>query len=67
MITTQITDAVFALPEQDRIELARRIIEGISADQQLRTSISQGVKRMEDIITGRVQGVSEEDFIRAIG
>ena len=67
MIPTQITESVFALPESERLELARRIVESIAAERDVRDMVSRGVRRIEDVVTGRTQGLSEDEFRRALG
>jgi putative addiction module component (TIGR02574 family) len=67
MIPSQITKSVFALPEQDRLELARRIVESVASDRRVNELVAEGVRRMEDVATGKTRGLSEEDFRRVIG
>jgi putative addiction module component (TIGR02574 family) len=67
MIPSQITESVLALPENDRLELARRIVESVATDRRVSELVTEGVRRIEDIVTGRAPGLSEEDFRRAIG
>ncbi|WP_042724343.1 hypothetical protein [Chthoniobacter flavus] len=66
MIPTQITESVLALPEADRLELARRIVESVAAEQQVNRSVETGVQRIEEVLSGRIQGLSEEEYIRAV-
>jgi putative addiction module component (TIGR02574 family) len=67
MIPDQITESVLALPENDRLELARRIVESVASDRRVDELVAEGVRRIEDVVTGRTRGLSEEDFRRAIG
>lgn len=67
MIPNQITESVFALPESDRLELARRIVESVAAERRVADFVSEGVRRIEDVVTGKVRGLSEEEYRKAVG
>jgi len=67
MIPSQITESVLALPENDRLELARRIVESVASDRRVCELVAEGVRRIEDVVTGTTRGLSEDDFRRAIG
>jgi len=67
MIPTQITESILALPEGERLELARRIVESIAAEWDMRDLVSSGVGRIEDVVSGRTSGLSEGEFRRALG
>lgn len=54
------------LPEQDRLELARRIVAGIVAEQQTSGEVAQAVRGIEDVVTGKVRGLSEAEFRDAL-
>jgi hypothetical protein len=63
MIPSQITESVLALPESDRLELARRIVDSVATERRFVDLVSDGVARIEDGVTGKVRGLSR----RAIG
>lgn len=65
MIPSQIAESVFSLPESDRLELARRIVESVATDRRVADLVADGVARMEDVVTGKVRGLSEEEYRRA--
>lgn len=65
MIPHQLTDVVFALPEQERLDLAWKIINGIAMEQQTGELIQSGVKRLEDVVSGEITALSEEGFALA--
>lgn len=67
MIPNQITESVLALPESDRLELARRIVESVATEQRIAELVSEGVRRIEDVVTGKVRGLSEEEYRKAVG
>lgn len=67
MIPDQITASVLSLPESDRLELARRIVESVSAERRVSSMVADGVRRIEDVVTGKVRGLSEEEFRKVVG
>jgi hypothetical protein len=67
MIPNQITESVLALPESDRLELARRIVESVGAERRVADLVSEGVRRVEDVVTGKVRGLSEREYRKAVG
>ncbi len=67
MTTAHLTEAVLALPETERLALAREIIASLSNDEARQTAINEGVRRMEDIIKGQTAGLTESQFRQALG
>ena len=66
MSVHEIAEAVMELTEVQRLELARCIVASVVADQQNAEEVSRAVKGIEDILTGRVHGLSEAEFQRAL-
>lgn len=66
MIPTQVSESALSLPEQDRLALARLLIESVSSERRVVELIEQGVQRMEDVVLGRVVPLSEEEFRAAL-
>lgn len=66
MTTAHLTEAVLALPEAERLALAREIIASLATNEGQKTAISEGVRRMEDIIKGQTTGLSESQFRQAL-
>jgi putative addiction module component (TIGR02574 family) len=54
------------LPAVDRLELARRLVESVVAPATLNEAVVEGMRRIEDIATGRVKGLTEEQFCAAV-
>jgi putative addiction module component (TIGR02574 family) len=50
------------LPPEERLDLARRLIESVVSPPSLNQAITEGIRRIEDLATGRVQGLTEEEF-----
>ena len=67
MTTAHLTETVLALPEAERLALAREIIASLSNDEVQKTAINEGVRRMEDIIKGQTVGLTESQFRQALG
>jgi len=55
MSTQEIAEAVMALPEKERLELARRIVTSIGSED-VSSRITNAVRGIEDIVTGKVAG-----------
>lgn len=66
MTTARLTEAVLALPETERLALAREIIASLSNDEAQKMAIEEGVRRMEDIIKGQTAGLTESQFREAL-
>ena len=66
MSTQEITEVVMELPEADRLELARRIVAGIAAEREASAEIARAVGGIEDVVAGRVRGLSEAEFRDAL-
>ena len=54
------------LPPEERLDLARRLVESVVAPASLNEAIVEGVRRIEDLATGRVKGLTEEEFLAAL-
>jgi hypothetical protein len=66
MTTAHLTETVLALPETERLALAREIIASLSNDEARKPGVSEGVRRMEDIIKGQTAGLTESQFRQAL-
>jgi len=66
MVSTEVTKIVFELPPEERLELARRLVESVVAPESLTTTIKEGIRRIEDVATGRVKGLTEEEYRAAL-
>ena len=66
MNLTEVVQSALALPEAERLELARRLIESIAAEEQMNELLQRGVRRIEDVIQGKVTPLSEEEFRAAL-
>lgn len=54
------------LPEKERLELARRIVASLVVEEEISGKIAQAVGGIEDIVTGKVAGLTEVEFRNAL-
>lgn len=66
MSIRELDEVVMELPEQERLELARRIIASLMDAKEASRRIADSVQGIEDIVTGKVPGLSETDFRDAL-
>ena len=66
MSAIELSKAAFELSAEERLDLARRLVESVVAPESLNDAIAQGVQRIEDIASGRVKGLTEDEFRSAI-
>jgi hypothetical protein len=66
MSAQEIAEAVMALPEKERLELARRIVASVEAEGEVFRRIAEAVPGIEDIASGKVAGLSEAEFRNAL-
>jgi hypothetical protein len=66
MSAQEITEAVMDLPEAERLELARRIVASVVLDASKAEEIAAAVRGIEDVLTGKVRGLSEDEFRAAL-
>jgi putative addiction module component (TIGR02574 family) len=66
MSANELSKAALELPTDERLELARRLVESVVAPAALNGAVAEGIRRIEDIATGRVKGLTEEQFRAAL-
>jgi len=66
MLPADITKTVLELPAEDRLELARRLVESVVTPAALNEAVAEGIRRIEDVAAGRTAGLSEEQFRSAL-
>jgi hypothetical protein len=62
MSTAEITKIVLDLPAEDRLELARRLVESVVTPASLESMVNEGIRRIESVVTGKVKGLTESEF-----
>jgi len=66
MVPADLSQLALELPPEERLELARRLVESVVAPEPLSVAVTEGVRRIEDIATGRVRGLAEEEYRAAL-
>lgn len=51
---------------EDRLELARRLVESVVTPAALNEAVAEGIRRIEDVAAGRTSGLTEEQFRSAL-
>ena len=66
MSVHEIAEAVMELSEADRLDLARRIVASVIDEQETAGQVARAIQGIEDVLTGKVRGLSEDEFQRAL-
>ncbi len=66
MISEDVSRTVLELPVEDRLELARRLVESVVWPAALNEAVAEGIRRIEDVATGRIQAMTEDQFRAAL-
>ena len=67
MVAADLSRVALELPPEERLELARRLVESVVAPASLNEAIAEAVRRIEEMATGRVTGLTEEEYRAALG
>ncbi|MCX6956391.1 MAG: addiction module protein [Verrucomicrobia bacterium] len=62
ILTAEISRTALALPPEERLELARRLVESVVEPAALAEAVKEGLRRIEDVATGRMTGLTEEEY-----
>ena len=60
MVPADIAKSALDLPAEDRLELARRLVESVVTPVALSEVVAAGIRRIEDVATGRAAGLTED-------
>jgi hypothetical protein len=66
MSSADLAQIALELPPEERLDLARRLVESVVAPASLNEAITEGIRRIEDLATGRVRGLTEEEYRAAL-
>jgi putative addiction module component (TIGR02574 family) len=66
MITNELSRSALELPLEDRLELARRLVESVVQPETLTDTFKEGIRRIEDVAAGRVAALTEEQYRSAV-
>lgn len=67
MLTSDLSRVALELPPEERLELARRLVESVVEPAPLNEAVIEGIRRIEDIASGRIEGLTEEQYRAALG
>jgi len=66
MRDVELSRTALGLPTEDRLELARRLVESVVEPAPLTDAVREGIRRIEDVAAGRVAGLTEEQYRAAM-
>ena len=66
MVPSDIVQTALDLPVEDRLELARRLVESVVSPATLNEAVAKGIRRIEDVASGRTAGLTEDQFRSAL-
>ena len=66
MVSADFTRMALELPPEERLELARRLVESVVAPVPFNEAVTEGIRRIEDVATGRVNALTEEQYRSAL-
>ncbi len=66
MVESELKQRALNLSAEDRLDLARQLVESVVTPEALSDSVREGVRRIDDIASGRVAGLSEDEFRAAL-
>jgi putative addiction module component (TIGR02574 family) len=66
MVTADVARIALELPPEERLELARRLVESVVEPDSLEQAVAEGIRRIEDVLTGRVKPLTEEECRAAL-
>jgi putative addiction module component (TIGR02574 family) len=66
MNSAELSREALELPPEERLELARRLVESVVTPDFLNEAVMEGVRRIEDLASGKVKGLTEEQYRSAI-
>jgi len=66
MNSADLSHLALELPPEERLELARRLVESVVVPVPISEAVAEGIKRIEEIALGGVRGLSEEEYHAAL-
>lgn len=60
-------ETVLTLPAEERLELARQLVASVAWPAELDESVAEGIRRIEEVASGRTAGLTEAEFRAALG
>lgn len=62
VISPDLSRTVLGLPAEERLELARRLVESVVESAGVTDEFKEGIRRIEDVVAGRVGGLTEDQY-----
>ncbi len=66
MVSNDFAAMALELPPEDRLELARRLVESVITPASVSEAVAEGIRRIDEIATGRVTGLTEAEYSAAL-
>jgi putative addiction module component (TIGR02574 family) len=66
MIPADLTQKMLKLSVEDRLELARQLMESVVSPATLNEAVADGIRRIEEVASGRVTPLTEQEFQAAL-
>jgi putative addiction module component (TIGR02574 family) len=66
MVSANVAEQALKLSPEDRLELARLLVESVVSPSPISEPLKEGIRRIEEVSTGQVQGLSEEEYRAAL-
>ena len=66
MSSADLSRIALDLPAEERLDLARRLVESVVTPEPLSEAATEGIRRLEDLVAGRVEGLTEEQYRAAL-
>jgi len=66
MVKTDVVRIALELPAEERLELARQLVESVVTPETLSEAVREGIRRVEQIATGKVAGLTEKEFVDSL-
>ena len=66
MTTTEFTQQALELPATERLNLARQLVESVITPDSLSNKVLEGIQRVNEVASGQVRGLTEEEFQEAL-
>ena len=65
-VTADFAKIALELPPEECLELAPRRVESVVEHASMEQAVAEGIRRIEDIITGRIKPLTEEEYHAAL-
>ncbi|HEY1806602.1 MAG TPA: addiction module protein [Terracidiphilus sp.] len=67
MISSDLSRTALGLPPEERLELARRLVESVVEPAGVTDAFKEGIRRIEEVVAGRMGGLTQDQYRAALG